>query len=73
MIDLLSDGGKNLTITEKVDHPKYKKKRAYYDVAVLYIEDTLDYDENIRPICLPKAEHNYPDSHANEFTRLVGK
>lgn len=37
-------------------HPKYNKKQFYNDIAILELNDTLVFNENVQPICLPDRQ-----------------
>ena len=73
-VDLLKiDGGQTYPVAEwqfKV-HPKYRKN-AYYDVAVIFLEKSLGFYENIRPICLPNAPSSDPDLRKNYHAMITG-
>ena len=44
---------KEIMIGNYVIHSKYKPGSSYYDVAIIELEETLSFDDYIRPICLP--------------------
>lgn len=37
-------------------HPKYNRKQFYNDIAILELNQTLDFDENTQPICIPNRK-----------------
>ena len=53
-------------------HPKYEGQ-AYYDVGVIYLQHSLQYNKKVQPICLPSSPEIDPDAYKNEFVRLLGK
>ena len=54
--------GKDISIKEIKIHPDYKYRNAYYDIAVI-VTETLEFSNNIRPICLPKKSNTNRDYH----------
>lgn len=38
-------------------HPKYKAPKVYNDIALLKLKSPVKVTRNIRPACLPQAEH----------------
>ena len=73
--DLTSNRGMTIPISpwQVTDHPEYKRGRSYYDVSLIYLENSLEYNEVIQPICLPELADADRDSHENEFVRLLGE
>ena len=41
-------------------HTKYEKYYWGYDLAVFTLADPVEYDDYIRPICLPSADDVFP-------------
>ena len=37
-------------------HPKYSKKQFYNDIAIIELNDTLAFNENVQPICIPDRQ-----------------
>ena len=52
------------TIKEITIHPQFEKKSkaAYHDVAILILESAVQFDDTIRPVCLPE-ESNIEVNH----------
>lgn len=71
---MTSTGGMTVPIAawQVADHPMYKRGQSYYDVATIFLENSLEFNEIIQPICLPEYEDTHRDSHSNEFVRLLG-
>ena len=42
-------------IKEYYIHPKYDNITMYYDVAIIRLNQTIEYTDSIRPICLPPS------------------
>ena len=51
-----------LNITTITKHPKYRPGVAYFDVAVLEV-DQVEFTVNVRPICLPSSNNFRPDRY----------
>ncbi|XP_013113565.1 phenoloxidase-activating factor 2 isoform X2 [Stomoxys calcitrans] len=49
-------------VREIIRHEKYNKGALYNDVALLILEDPFNWQENIRPICLPEPNTNFDRS-----------
>ena len=54
-------------------HPKYKGSGAYYDMAVIFLEKNLEYNENIQPVCVPLMEDLSRDAYEGQMVNLLGK
>ena len=56
----------DLTVTygvaEIFQHPKYEKRTFNNDIAILRLNDTVEFSDKIYPICLPSKQHE--DSEA---------
>ena len=54
------------SIKEIIIHPQFEasSKAAYHDVAILILESAVQFDNNIRPVCLPEA----PSSDADHLS-----
>ncbi|XP_073824528.1 phenoloxidase-activating factor 2 isoform X2 [Musca autumnalis] len=46
-------------VREIIRHEKYNKGALYNDVALLILEEPFEWQENIRPICLPDPNTNF--------------
>lgn len=46
-------------IAEKIVHPGYsrKSKDAWHDIALLRLSSSLEFNDGVKPICLPLANH----------------
>ncbi|XP_058118748.1 inactive CLIP domain-containing serine protease A28-like [Anopheles coustani] len=42
-----------------VQHPKYKRIPIQNDIAILYLEEKVEYQPHIQPICLPQATDSF--------------
>ena len=38
-------------------HPEYQHKERINDIAMLFLEQPVEYTEHIQPICLPSSKH----------------
>ena len=74
VVDFSSQSGTLYEISnwQKMRHPKYVDGKAYYDVALVYVEDKLDYNDFVQPICLPESVETDQDSHKNAMVKLLG-
>ena len=54
-------------------HPSYNPGQAYFDVAVIFLDKSIKFDDTVRPICLPQSADPDPDNHAGQFANLIGK
>ena len=54
-------------------HPSYQKPAAYFDVAVIYLEDPLAFNQAVRPICLPQVPSENQNGYSGHLVRLIGK
>ncbi|KAG2463167.1 NB5R2 reductase, partial [Polypterus senegalus] len=43
------------SVKKVIIHPRYNDSTLDYDLALLWLEDALQYDKNVRPVCLPHA------------------
>ena len=68
----MSRRGFDLGIDEILVHPKYKKGKAYFDVAAI-LTKTIKFTSFVRPICLPSMSSSNPDEHAKISVELIGK
>ena len=52
---------------------KYHLDRANYDIAVVEMEEQIEFSRTISPICLPEGMENLdPDYFADHLVTLVG-
>ena len=49
------------SIVEIFEHPEYKRQTINNDIALLRLNDTIDFNEKIYPICLPTKQHEDPE------------
>ena len=54
------------------NHPNYTWGQAYYDVAVIFLKDSLEYKANVQPICLPEEADANRNKYQDHFVRLLG-
>ena len=59
------------SIQEMLTHPKYDTF-AYYDVAVLQLDEPIEFNNFIRPICLPERSTVRVDSRRGQSVTLTG-
>ena len=52
---------RGVSVAKVTVHPDYNSETLINDVAMLQLEDPVEYDDHIRPICLP------PKSHGSDF------
>ena len=45
----------DLSILQFIVHPKYDPEYMYYDVAIIQLNETIEFNEHIRPVCLPTS------------------
>ena len=74
-MDLYSQGGTVISIEQWqiASHRNYSRFQAYYDVAVIYLNEPLKYNDLVQPICLPKGPVRYIDDHQGQYASLLGK
>jgi hypothetical protein len=54
-------------------HPNYDKVTAYYDVAVLQIEDSIEFSNAVGPICLPQESSEDIHKFDNNHAEIIGR
>ena len=55
-------------------HPSFNMKNLYYDVALVHTQENFDFEEHIKPICLPDATSQLPSFDDEPcFTMGYGK
>lgn len=42
-----------IRIQEKIKYPEYKRPSQYHDIAILRLENEVEYNAWVRPACLP--------------------
>ena len=76
-VDLDSDPSDGLVFEmlnwQMIRHPKYVEGQMYYDVAMIFLDKRLDFDDRVRPICLPDAPRPDPDTRREEHASIIGK
>merc|ERR1712062_35362 len=45
----------NRTIKELIKHPKYKKGKAYFDIAIIKLDRPVEFNIYLYPVCLPQV------------------
>ena len=53
-------------------HPHYKSPLAYYDVGIILMRRHVDFNDYIRPVCLPFRPNENPDELADKLVTLSG-
>ncbi len=55
-------------------HPKYQigGDAAYYDVAVVFTKTNIEFNDGVKPICLPDKPVAFPDSREGELVTVAG-
>lgn len=56
-----------IRVIEKIKHPLYKASTAYNDIALVKLEKDMQFNERVRPACLP---YSLPDNTAPEVTAI---
>merc|ERR1712062_679105 len=51
-------------------HPSFDGNSSYYDVALIEVDDELEFDDIIQPICLPQYGEKDVDSRENTVVLL---
>ena len=58
-------------IQEIFINPNYKDGLAYYDVAVLIIQN-VEFTTHVRPVCLPNPEDFWLERYGGDTSTLIG-
>ena len=53
-------------------HPNYTTSTSYYDVAVLQIEESIEFSNAVGPICLPRDSSEDIHRYDNDHVELIG-
>ncbi len=61
-----------MDIKRFVKHPRYKARMAYYDLAVITLETSVNFTNEIYPICLPNQPFEGIDHFAGDLVILTG-
>ncbi|XP_012136183.2 serine protease persephone-like isoform X1 [Megachile rotundata] len=56
-----------IRVIERIIHPLYKGFGKYHDIALLKLEKDIDFNERVKPACLP---YSLPDNAAPEVTAI---
>nr|XP_034193956.1 serine protease snake-like [Osmia lignaria] len=59
----------DIQITERIRHPSYKKPSEYHDIALLKLETNVQFNEWVRPSCLP---YSLPDTGTDNKATATG-
>lgn len=54
-------GGSSINIQRFYQHPKYNRRTIDYDVSIVQLALTLNYNDQIQPIALPNANTTFAD------------
>ena len=57
-------------VSKIIVHPSYISKQSYYDVAILILDQKLDFNDGISSICLPSEATSR--HRVDQFARLTG-
>ena len=52
-------------------HPSYEGK-AYFDVAIIFTKEMIDFNPKVQPICLPDKPVEYPDNREGDLVTITG-
>ena len=70
VLDLEKTGSFDRRVLKVVKHPKFQGPKHYYDVALVILDQTFEFDAKISPICLPTEASESAD-FMNRFTVTV--
>ena len=60
-------------IEEYINHPNYKYPEFYFDVALILLEEDLNFSSRISPICLPEKAQSHPGASTAVSVQGWGK
>ena len=52
-------------------HPSYEGK-AYFDVAIVFTKEIIEFNPKVQPICLPDKPVEYPDNREGDLVTITG-
>ncbi|KAL0111199.1 hypothetical protein PUN28_012835 [Cardiocondyla obscurior] len=64
-----SDTSQTIAIDESIIHPDYKYPQQYHDIAILRLEQEANYNQFVKPACLPV---DWPDASGSEKAIATG-
>lgn len=62
----------NRKIKRSFLHPNYDNQKVYFDIALIEMDQKVDYNGGIHPICLPEKPVLNVDSRQNDLATLTG-
>ena len=70
---LNSDNAVSRNVVEMHQHPKFQQdaKRYHYDVGIAVVDRHIEFNENVRPICLPMNPIDDDDFLADQVVFLA--
>ncbi|XP_058038586.1 serine protease 27-like [Ahaetulla prasina] len=57
-----SNNSEKFAIRQIIPHPKYTANDTMYDIALLELNNTVEFTKYILPMCLPKSSVKFPDN-----------
>ena len=55
-----------------VRHPDHASPAAYFDVAVVNLDEPLAFNDAVWPVCLPRESDENTDKYGGHLVRLIG-
>ena len=68
----LSIGAQERVVIERLIHPQYRQRRAYFDAGIAVADRHIEFTDYVRPICLPMRPVDDEDYLADDFVTLAG-
>ena len=68
----LTKNGVIVNVSSYAIHPMYSDPKAYYDVAVLYLQQAVRFSDDAAPICVPDAYSDDADDLEGRMVTLTG-